>query len=409
MDKELIEHITAQLQNHEEAYANGAWERFLQKENKKRGFTSWPLWAAAALILIFAGVFFAQKNFDQKINVAITKANNGHHSAHGHTDSLMAPKPMESSLNDINSHWSATKNPADHQTIIAQEKLPSATEQRQKHVVFDPSVEPDPLNYNLLDHQISQVNLSDLKSKPFEILTEKKKTQPISTPTDFEKLLAHDSYVNQQKPTDKTSGNSKWQPDVYVAPAMGNDNKVTMNYGFSLSYAIANKLSISSGVSYASISTTESLNASAPQTLSGKNLASVDAKVRGINVPLELKYNISDKLYTNVGVSALAVLNNSQQNSYIVNQVQSFAAPAVNGFADSKTMIVQEKKVEPQPEASIDPDKYIGFYNFSLGYKQKISKKNNIAIEPFLRLPMKTFSKENLNLTNGGMRLKIDF
>jgi hypothetical protein len=83
---------------------------------------------------------------------------------------------------------------------------------------------------------------------------------------------------------------------------MGNDNKVTMNYGFSLSYAIANKLSISSGASYASISTTESLNASAPQTLSGKNLESVDAKVRGINVPLELKYNISDKLYTNIGV-----------------------------------------------------------------------------------------------------------
>jgi hypothetical protein len=89
--------------------------------------------------------------------------------------------------------------------------------------------------------------------------------------------------------------------------------------------------------------------------------------------------------------------------------VQSFSSAAVNGYADSKTMIVKEKTTEPQPEANIDPDKYIGFYNFSLGYKQKISKKNNIAIEPFLRLPMKTFSKENLNLTNGGLRLKIDF
>ncbi|QNR82798.1 hypothetical protein H9N25_12405 [Pedobacter riviphilus] len=269
-------------------------------------------------------------------------------------------------------------------------------------------LELNPINNNLLDNKLSGINLSNLKSKEFNILTEKKKPQP-SPQTNFEKLLAHDSYANQQKPANKASGSSKWQPDVYIAPAMGNDNKVTMNYGFSLSYAIANKLSISSGVSYASISTTESLDASAPQTLSGKNLASVDAKVRGINVPLELKYNISDKLYTNIGVSALAVLNNSQQNSYIVNQVQSFSSPAINGYADSKTMIVKEKTVEPQPEATIDPDKYIGFYNFSLGYKQKISKKNNIAIEPFLRLPMKTFSKENLNLTNGGLRLKIDF
>lgn len=409
MDKELIEHITAQLQNHEEAYSNGAWERFSEKKNKKRGIAFWPLWSAAVLIFIFGGIFFAQNNIDQKKDVAITKPKADHNPAHGNTDILISPKNIEPSLkNDINNHTAAVNNLDDNQSIIAKGNLKPTLEQQHDNAVFNTSAELDPVNHNLLDNKLSGINLSSIKSKEFGILTENKKPQP-RTQTNFEKLLAQDSYASQQKPADKASGNSKWQPDVYVAPAMGNDNKVTMNYGFSLSYAIANKLSISSGVSYASISTTESLNASAPQTLSGKNLASVDAKVRGINVPLELKYNISDKLYTNVGVSALAVLNNSQQNSYIVNQVQSFSAPAVNGYADSKTMIVQEKKVEPQPEANIDPDKYIGFYNFSLGYKQKISKKNNLAIEPFLRLPMKTFSKENLNLTNGGLRLKIDF
>ncbi|MCX2495894.1 hypothetical protein OQX63_20535 [Pedobacter sp. PF22-3] len=409
MDKELIEHITAQLQNHEEAYSNGAWERFSEKKNKRRGIAFWPLWAAAAIIFIFGGVFLAQNNTGQKKDFATTKPKAHHNIAAETTDLSATVKDEEPSLkNDINERVPTANNLA-HQSNTTKGNLTPIFEKQQEYAVFNTSGEPNPVNHNLLDNKLSGINLSDLKSKQFEILTEKKKPQPINNQTNFEKLLAQDSYANQQKPVDKASGNSKWQPDVYVAPAMGNDNKVTMNYGFSLSYAIANKLSISSGVSYASISTTESLNASAPQTLSGKNLASVDAKVRGINVPLELKYNISDKLYTNVGVSALAVLNNSQQNSYIVNQVQSFSAPAVNGYADSKTMIVQEKKVEPQPEANIDPDKYIGFYNFSLGYKQKISKKNNIAIEPFLRLPMKTFSKENLNLTNGGLRLKIDF
>ena len=143
--------------------------------------------------------------------------------------------------------------------------------------------------------------------------------------------------------------------------------------------------------------------------MSGRNLEAVNAKVSGINVPLELRYKISEKLYTGVGVSALAVINNSQQNTYIVNQVQSMAAPSVNGTTDIRGFIVAGKETESQPESKLDPDKYIGFYNLSLGYKQKISKKNNIAIEPFLRLPMKTFSKENLNLTNGGLRLKVDF
>jgi len=408
MDKELIEHITAQLQNHEEIYPNGAWERFSENENKKRGIAYWPLWAAASLILIFGGVFLTLNNTNPKNEVAITKpkANNP---IHGNTDVLTSPKNITPPLNnDINNHTATVNNLADNHPNTTTENLNPVLEQQHGYTFIHAPEELNPINSNVLDNKLSGINLSNLKSKELNIITEKKKTQT-GTQTNFEKLLAHDSYVNQQKPTAKTNENSKWQPDVYVAPAMGNDNKVTMNYGFSLSYAIANKLSISSGVSYASISTTESLDASAPQTLSGKNLSSVDAKVRGINIPLELKYNINDKLYTNIGVSALAVLNNSQQNSYIVNQVQSFSSPAVNGYADSKTIIVKEKTVEPQPEANIDPDRYIGFYNFSLGYKQKISKKNNIAIEPFLRLPMKTFSKENLNLTNGGLRLKIDF
>ncbi|MBT2561109.1 hypothetical protein J7E50_09730 [Pedobacter sp. ISL-68] len=406
MDKELIEHITAQLQNHEETYPDGAWERFSEKKNKRRGIAFWPLWAAAALILVFGGVFFAQNNTDQKKDIAITKPEAQQNAtANGNSNNNIKTKIDSASLNNDTSP--VNNLVANRPPKITESTKPLLTEQTG-YPFINTSAQLAPVNNNLLDNKLAGANLSNLKTKQFDILTEKKKAQPIAQ-TSFEKLLARDSYANQQKSPSKTSENSKWQPDVYIAPAMGNDNKVTMNYGFSLSYAIANKLSISSGVSYASISTTESLNASAPQTLSGKNLESVDAKVRGINVPLELKYNISDKLYTNIGVSALAVLNNSQQNNYIVNQVQNFSSTTANGFADSKTMIVKEKTTEPQPEANIDPDKYIGFYNFSLGYKQKISKKNNIAIEPFLRLPMKTFSKENLNLTNGGLRLKIDF
>ncbi|MFD2583848.1 hypothetical protein ACFSR6_15215 [Pedobacter vanadiisoli] len=405
MDKELIEHIATQLKNHEETYPNGAWERFSEKEKKKRRIVYWPLWAAAALILVFGGVFFTLNNANQKTDLTTAKTKTPRNSITG----LNNHAPAKNSTDQLNentivlNNLNGTKLPvktAERTTLPLEENKQYSDVNNSEYLV--------PVNTNLLDNKLAGNNISTFSSKNFEILTEKKKTAPNKKVT-FEELLAQDSRANQHKTSSKTNENSKWQPDVYVAPAMGNDNKVNMNYGFSLSYAIANKLSISSGISYASISATESLDASAPQTLSGKNLASVDAKVRGINVPLELKYNISDKLYTNVGVSALAVLNNSLQNSYIVNQVQSFSSPAVNGYADSKTMIVKEKTVEPQPEASIDPDKYIGFYNFSLGYKQKISKKNNIAIEPFLRLPMKTFSKENLNLTNGGLRLKIDF
>lgn len=409
MDKELIEHITTQLQNHEENYAPGAWERFSKKEEKKRGgFVLWPLWTAAAIILVLSGLFLF--NHEDKIDKNVIVKSKIHHThsqsaapkKHDLIDGQVAAEEPDIILdNNENSYRTQAENTTKSPLNIIDNPNPVYVANQVIDKTVAPKINPLENNNNVAAANNGVVNT--------EVKVPQEKPNANNKMT-FEDLLALDSKTNQGKNAqNKGKQSQRWQPDVYVAPSMGNDSKVNMNYGFSLSYAIANKLSISSGVSYASVSSMESQNASAPQSLSGRNLESVNAKVSGINVPLELRYKISDKLYTGVGVSALAVINNSQQNTYIVNQVQSLSSPSVNGTTDIRSFIVAEKQTEPQPEAKLDPDKYIGFYNFSLGYKQKISKKNNIAIEPFLRLPMKTFSRENLNLTNGGLRLKVDF
>ncbi|MFD2288343.1 hypothetical protein GJU39_03585 [Pedobacter petrophilus] len=407
MDKELIEHITTQLQNHEENYAPGAWERFSEKEEKKRGgFVFWPLWTAAAIILVVSGLFFL--NNGKIINKnTIVKSKTEINSTQG-----TEPKTDHSTHNKITIEEpkiasKKNKAPYDAQPVnIFKSPSNKVENQNPLYVTNQAADKIAAPKINVFENN-PDVTSANSRNTEVKVAQEKVKTNNKMT---FEDLLALDSKANLGKHVQNQKNQThKWQQDVYVAPSMGNDSKVNMNYGFSLSYAIANKLSLSSGVSYASVSSTESQNASAPQSLSGKNLESVNAKVSGINVPLELRYKISEKLYTGVGISALAVINNSQQNTYIVNQVQSMASPSANGTTDIRSFIVAEKQTEPQPESKLDPDKYIGFYNFSLGYKQKISKKNNIAIEPFLRLPMKTFSRENLNLTNGGLRLKVDF
>ncbi|UKT62285.1 hypothetical protein [Pedobacter mucosus] len=402
MDKELIDQIVSQLQNHEEQYVPGAWERFQKKEEKKRGFIYWPLWAAAVLVLVFSVVFFSTNKLDN--NQAISK--NKKTTITDQKQEVIASVP---NINESKKGILPSEANGNQPVVSKQNTSLNLEEVINENPSLKANVSTVIINQEptQLGSYVSNINLSSQKGKSFELAGLPKKT--ISPKTAFENLLAFDSQPAQQKNNLKREAESKWQPGVYVAPAMGNDNKVNMNYGFSLSYAIANNLSINSGVSYSAMSTKETLNAGAPQTLSGKNLESVDAKVRGINIPLELKYNISDKLYTGIGVSALAVINNNQQNTYIENQVQSMVVSDPSGMNVAKNYIVSEKTSETQPTSSLDLDKYIGFYNFSLGYKQKISPKKKIAIEPFLRLPMKTFSKENLNLTNGGLRLKIDF
>lgn len=403
MDKELIEHIKSQLKAHEENYSAGAWERFAEKDQKRRTFVYWPLWTAAAIILVFFGIFFGLNNLT-KTDIAKSKEKierkkpiehlpetSGELANGGDLKSLKSKENSKDKSSSMPQNYSSDALLIDHLHAKPQLKNGLIAQSEEK-----------------LNNEFVNVQLSNLQNTNKQIVISKQ-NQPSAKKLTFEELLSADSKTKIAKTEEKKTANSKWESGVYVAPAMGNDNKVNVNYGFSLSYAVANKLSLNSGISYASLSSTETLSESSPQSLTGRNLGAVSAKVSGINVPLELRYNISDKFYTGVGVSALAVLNNSQDNTYLSNDVQTFASPSSAVTGNAKQYIVKEKTVEPQAAASVGLDNYIGFYNFSFGYKQKVFKKNNVSIEPFLQLPMKTFSKENLNLTNGGIRLKFDF
>ncbi|MGA9650868.1 MAG: hypothetical protein WBQ90_15065, partial [Pedobacter sp.] len=69
MDKELIDHIKHNLQGHEETYTPGAWERFnVPEEKKKRGIVYWPLWSAAAIILVVTAFFVLRKENSNHTN-----------------------------------------------------------------------------------------------------------------------------------------------------------------------------------------------------------------------------------------------------------------------------------------------------------------------------------------------------
>ncbi|WP_316802864.1 hypothetical protein [Pedobacter nototheniae] len=422
MDKELIDHIKTQLNNHEESYSPGAWERFsIQEKDKKRGFVYWPLWSAAALILVFGGLFFSLYKTEKTNTIVKSKPATEQVKPTTSVPGEITPI-MENKL--VENQGGLKNHPLNYTNDTAVDNTSNQPLQAENTTITANNAESSILNSNQLENKLVHISILPLqKQRDFELVKEKKK---VPLKSSFEDLLAKDTFIAQQNGKTKNSKeNNKWEPGIFVAPAMGNDNKVNMNYGFSLSYNLADKLSLSSGVSYAALSSTSDPNqnkgngnmaADAPATNTfastdnkSKNLQSIDASVRGISIPLELKYNISNKFYTGVGISAMAIINNKQQNNYVVTQAQNTTVVNAMGYAEQRMLVVSERVSEQQSETVIAPEKYLGFYNFSLGYKQKISPKKNIAVEPFLRVPMKNFSKDNLNLTNGGLRLKIDF
>lgn len=194
-----------------------------------------------------------------------------------------------------------------------------------------------------------------------------------------------------------------------------------MGYGVSMEYAVSKKVSISSGISYNQMGASKVIGGGggssnpmdAPASAMAlvqetKRLKSVDANLVGLDIPLEIKYHISDRFYTNVGVSAFAILNQKQNNNYIEGRLEGESLDL--GSASAFKSVFKESTVsEAVPSEEIKNDKYLGFYNLSIGYKQKVSGKNSLSIEPFMKLPIKEYSKENLKLIGTGIRLKFDF
>ncbi|KLT65574.1 hypothetical protein [Pedobacter sp. BMA] len=431
MDKELIDHIKNKLASHEEAYTPGAWERFAaQDEKKRRGFFYWPLWSAAAILLIFGGILLFQNNkttlqngLAKNLKSENRNSDTADDKENGQTDRALVVAKRNGIIKKTNNANKTTGskplsgyNEGDLAARVTEQVSLSVTNLSNGDLTAQPQ-----LNATIYSNRIA------LTPADLNMQISNGRTQTASGKVSFEQLLERDSYNNKLAKNARNKSTDKWQPGVYVAPSMGNDNKVNMNYGFSLSYRVNDKLSLNSGIAYAALSSTSgsatsnsnmmsdaqasaSLSSkSSAYSTSSKNLESVNAVLNGINIPLELKYSISKKIYTGIGISALAILNNKQNNNYLVSSTQNTTVANTLGYSEQKMLIVTERVSEQQTESTSVTDKYIGFYNFSLGYKQKIAGKKNFAVEPFLRIPMKTFSSDNLNLTNGGLRLKLDF
>lgn len=421
VDDELITHIKESLSLHEEAYAAGAWENFNEKQKRKGGLI-WlvRLGAAAAVLLIGFTIFYMNSSTDVVLR-----------------PSTAAIKPYTSGtvttnkVPDVTSIPTHGMLPSDHKQI---RKLASKAASDVAISISKPMTQAktNTMVTGLVhSNEVASPNEGSKSQadfgKPIDVVVAPKESAMVKVPVpqvqkqSFEDFLNSETEKNKNQPAKSSlasNADSKWDLGLMVAPSIGNDKKINMGYGVSMEYAVSKKVSISSGLSYNQIGASKTINPAsgvmnAPAAATAivqetKRLKSVDANLVGLDIPLELKYHFNDRFYTNVGVSAFAVLNQKQNNNYIEGRLETPSA-SVAGYSAFKTVFTESSVSEPVPADEIRNDKYLGFYNLSIGYKQKISGKNSLSIEPFMKLPIKEYSKENLHLIGTGIRLKFDF
>jgi len=428
-EDELITHIKSSLIGHEEEYIPGAWEKFDKKEKNSKRLIIWfsSLSGVAAMLLI--GIFLFLQETPVVVPQVITKNKTGvtlekegdllKKSIDPAADDVPIDR-LTSSINAIAERKGDSKNaipPVEIKTndlsglILAEFKQQIAVRQNLNNISSPISLRPIT---GITGNEATIITNADTNKEVIAQASETDKKLSI------QEFLTEESRRNKIDPTSKTQKtNNKWEMGLVVAPSFGNSKKLNMGYGLSMGYNLTERVSLNSGISYNDMAASSSMtastgNSSPPNSVStssiastSKNLESVEAKVSGIDIPLEIKYNLSKKLYANVGVSAFAVINQSRSNNYLQGTlVQS--APNTASFSELKTLQT-ERVSEEVPESEINTSNYIGFYNFSFGFRQKISKKNTFSVEPFMKVPMKPASTENLRLIGTGVKLKFDF
>ncbi|KQB99182.1 hypothetical protein [Pedobacter sp. Hv1] len=435
-EEELIAHIRQSLMAHEETYEAGAWEKFNKQQTKKRPF----LWisvlsGAAAILALCVTLLLMTKEKPEELKNELAKS---HSSA---TTEQPKATTTESLPTAIETQKEVTI-PTDKQNegrklLLADATEPRAAKQEQDFVA-PPLLVTNPINNNNPTNQ--QVVVSPVNENPVMANV----TKPKPDPQQAEKMAEERPKPNIMdffdKEAEKNKANPKenllnkrenrWELGVMVAPSFGNTKKLNMGYGLSMEYNLSDKLSLSSGIAYNEMTASKSVGnngaSASPSEASAfvqdtRNLTSVSERVVGLDIPLELKYHISNNVYANFGISAFAILNYQRENTYFENKLVSSAfisggpstpnspITGADGASFTNSRIINQLTTEPAPESSKNQSNYIGFYNLSVGYKKKISKNNSVAIEPFMKLPMKEVSKDNLKLIGTGLRLKFDF
>ena len=370
-EQAFFKEIEEVLHSHDETYELGAWEEF--DANRKGNKRKWPIyaWATAAAVLLLVGFgLFEIANKDKLYN--------------NHT--------LVKNLNK--------QGKVKEKTEITQQ-LPLKDEAGNSVIVNAAS--------NLVNSILPQVDQVIALAKPNQqpenvaIATATKDTiiATLVVKSVNKPVIKYDSLVNRNLAVVKDEiTTSKLTYSLVVSPSLS-DKKVNFGGGMELSYQLGDRLSISSGLMYTSLSAKsdgKSLVATGnkPQ---GANLA-----VSGIELPLGLKYQTNSGFYAAASVSALGLLNNQLEYSFLEEKTVIQTAFSA-GVATEVFKVVSEKKTE---NSIVPLNNYMGFFNFSAGKKQAFGKVN-LNIGPFVKVPFNSVSTEQIKLLQGGIKISVDF
>lgn len=443
-DKELIEEIVNRLKaQHDLPYKEGAWERFKEFETKTVSTPIKHIWKRAALIAAglvvagFVGYVMIKKSINDNINIyqenkvysdLKPKINTESEEVKpiGELDQLVKELPVYVDIDGVRRN-----NKKIQKETISLAELEYATINLDPTFLVHSNLGeiPVPVKFNLTEN-------STLSKKS---LLENSSTI-VNNSTTSNGMMSHSSITHHSLDNNISQKSFKYSDKfslgLFVAPNSTSDN-LKVGAGLTVTYNINKRISIRTGASYntyevgvlknpLSPASVETVNvplsyndpsASFLQTSSSQlskmslpNINAVSGFVESIEIPLEMKYNLSKSFYAAAGISYSTIINQERNAQYVENiDMVTFK----HGFPNSEKEAAQAMKVVTKTvkssENNVNTNGYNGFVNLSIGKKVKINSKFGVALEPYFKIPVGEFRRSDMNYNNGGVRIMTTF
>lgn len=455
--KELIKGITDLFEDYEEAYVPGEWEAFSQHKKKKYPFLMTWVKVAAMLTLVSSVLFFTlRKPAENMENTAVihpkeaeqpdeegkgsmaqdhvrmpgtdrNEASAATHLSPGSKSSssvaaITAAPANTAPTTQVPSVSNNSINPVSVTPAYAANQTPVSS----AHTVIQiPSVSANVLHTDARkvesSHPDSAGKSAVNAAQSYTAANKMKEAVTVQLPAEKQKLstmdfLTAESKAPAEKAKKKTAG-SKWDFGLEVVPSVTQKN-TNLGAGLTTAYRLSDKFSLSSGVTMMKMQSGANILPANPDAavagfardISEKELRTVSANIRAIDIPLGLIYKVTKNYYTSIGVSYFNVISEKRSNTYVqTSQVNATVSDPQTGNSFSYKSVITEEVAENSMDEPLRGNSYLGFVNFSIGRKQTIFNKYNILLEPFIKVPVGKLSSQDIKLMNSGLKLQVSF
>lgn len=143
-------------------------------------------------------------------------------------------------------------------------------------------------------------------------------------------------------------------------------------------------------------------------TMAGDHLSSVHVNLLNLEIPLDVRYHLSNQFSISAGVSSVTFLREQYNYNFeFAHRTQSFGSQQSEQTL-SET-IVTHRTTHKQSEPALDAVNWGAFYIFSVGYQHEIFSRYTASFEPFVKIPAGEVTSRGVRYTTGGLQLRLSF